>query len=141
MSGQEATQHSLAEARKRWPDATVEIVEHWDAWAPRPDGGRGRRRDLFGWGDILVVSPTAGHIIIQSTTQACVKRRIAKILGKQQATEKNRAAGKRRLKAFHDWISGPRKGRVFVWGWVQPKGKGTRWVLDEAELTAKDLPA
>ena len=43
------------------------VVEKWIAFAKRKGGGRGIRKDLFGFIDIIAVNPRSGVIGVQST--------------------------------------------------------------------------
>jgi hypothetical protein len=137
MADGKETARSLAEARKRWPKSAVEKTEHWDAFAPRRDGGRGKRRDLFGFGDMIVAGEDSGHILIQSTTKGCMAARRRKILGARQAHEKNTSKqAEYRVRCFLAWLASG--GRVLIWGWHQPGGPGTRHILEEREVTRED---
>ena len=51
------TARSLAYLRRR--GALCAVVERFNAFVTRPDGGKGVRMDLFGFIDVLAVEPAA----------------------------------------------------------------------------------
>lgn len=138
MADGKETARSLAELRERWPEAAVEKVEYWNAFIPRANGGRGKRRDLFGFGDVLVAGPEPGFVIVQVTTKKQMKARFDKILGKPQRSDsKPEEFAAYRLNCLKHWLNAG--GRVLVQGWSQPNGPRTRWVLTEWEITQEDV--
>lgn len=78
------TERTLAYYKKLgWP---VDVSECWNPWA-------GKRSDLFGFIDIVVLSPT-GIIGVQTTSAINHKARVNKIMGSVQALHWLRAGGK-----------------------------------------------
>ena len=138
MADGKETSRSLAELRKRWPAAAVEKVEYWNYFAPRKGGGKGKRHDLFGFGDVLVAGPRPGFIIVQVTTKQQMSARRKKILGKPQAGDGNpQKHAEYRLACLTHWLNAG--GRVLIQGWDQPNGPRTAWVMTEWEVTIEDV--
>jgi hypothetical protein len=100
------TQRTLEECRKRgW---TAGVVERWIAAIQQ-------RKDLFGFGDVLVLDGKPGSLLIQATSQTNVSSRIRKVLS---------------IAASWDWL---RAGnRISVWGWEGVAfGERKRWHVTE----------
>ena len=102
------TQRTLAEMRKR--GYIAEVVEKWIPQVKR-------RRDLFGFIDILCVHPEReGDVVgVQATSGSHVAERITKI-------------------NEHENVGAVRKGgiRILVHGWAKRKG---RWQLREVDVS------
>lgn len=109
-----ATQLTLDRLRAEgWP--MVEKVEHWSPFPPP-----GHRADLFGFVDVLAVGPQ-GTLAIQATSRGAVSERLRK------AREERADAVVAMLAA--GW-------RLHIWGWHQPRGPRTAWVLGrDVDLT------
>jgi hypothetical protein len=107
VSRHPATELTLAKLRADgWP--VVEVVERFVTFPPP-----GHRVDLFGIVDVLAVGPQ-GTLGIQATSYGGVSDRLKK--ARDERAEQilaMRAAG---------W-------QLRIWGWTQPKGPRTRWVL------------
>lgn len=82
--------------------------------------GPGKRRDLFGFVDVLAIGTT--FVAIQTTTHHGASSRVKKIRDECGA-------------AAAAWIAAG--GRVVVFGWNK---EGNRWVLREREVTRDMLP-
>jgi hypothetical protein len=101
------TQRSLAHLRGQ--GYVAEVVEKWIPMVKR-------RKDLFGFIDILAVHPEREGVIgVQATSGSHVSARIDKIVN-------------------HDNVGAVRKGgiRILVHGWAKRKG---RWKLREVDLS------
>lgn len=99
------TQRSLAVLRSEgW---TCQITERWNPFSKT-------RQDLFGFCDILAMSPTLGFLAVQTTSSSNLAARITKI--------KNEA------RAGIFLASG---GKIAVHGWSKkgPRGKRKAWSL------------
>lgn len=93
------------------------FAEVCERWIPRANV----RRDLFGIGDILAVTPDAPPLLVQCTSLANVSARIAKA---------------RNCPGLAIWL---RTGSRFeVFGWALRQG---RWVPKIVELKGEDLDA
>lgn len=106
-SGNSPTKLSLDELRKR--GCVAAVVEHWNAWARI-------RSDLFGFIDVLALSPTGETIAVQACRRADVATRVNKI------AEAEALAAVRRC----GW-------RILVWGW--DKGPDQRYRLREVDVS------
>lgn len=105
--GTSPTARTLAECRKRgW---TAQVVEHWNAFA-KPFG---RRVDLFGCIDIVVIMPN-GILGIQATA------------GGGHSTRRTKSLLEPRLA---EWIAA---GAHFeIWSWLK---RGHRWELRREDM-------
>jgi len=104
------TQRSLKELRKDgW---TVAITEHWNPFAHI-------RQDLFGFIDLVAMSPSRGLLAVQTTSGSNVGKRIAKIKAEPRAAI---------------WLACG--GRIQVHGWrkVGAKGKRKLWECRTVEI-------
>ena len=119
-------QKTIALLRETYPDSAVEKVEHWNHFARR-------RHDMFGFADVVCAGPDSGFRLYQVTTRGQMSARRAKIKGKLQAGDKKpEEYAAYRRGCLDAWLAAG--GRVFVHGWGQPGGKGTKWVLTEWEI-------
>ena len=109
MSGPtERTLRALREA-----GLAAEVVEKWIP--------PGKRKDLFGFVDVLALDGERGFIGIQVTTANCISERMRKLAGE-------------RKEEVLTWLATP-GGRVELWGWRKLKnvlkngklGKGYTW--------------
>ena len=131
MASGKETALDLAYLRDLYPSAVVEKVEYWNHFARR-------RHDLLGFGDILVVGPEPGFLLVQCTTRKQMSARRSKILGKPQPGDKKPAEyAEYRLRALGAWLSAG--GTVEIHGWHQPRGKGTKWEVETWEVTQDEL--
>lgn len=104
-------QRSLKELRKAgW---TCEVTERWNPFAKR-------RVDLWGFCDVLAMSPTLGILAVQTTSGPNVSARLEKIKGEPKAAI---------------WLASG--GRIVVHGWrkVGARGKRKVWECREVEVT------
>lgn len=131
MTGFSYTQRTLRACRER--GLVAGIVEKWNPYVKRPDGGTGKREDLFGILDIIALDPQRGVIGIQSTSGNQIPDHRRKIL--DERTQETR-----------DWLSTP--GTVLeLWGWRKVKrrlkdgswGKGEYWEPRILVITLEDL--
>jgi len=105
------TQRSLAYLRRR--GALCAVVERFNAFVTRPDGGKGVRMDLWSFGDILAVEPgRRGALLIQVCHVGDQARRLEKI-----KSPKVWAKAKVWLAAHN---------RIEVHGWAIRGAQGTR---------------
>jgi hypothetical protein len=95
------------------------VVERWIPNA-RPDG-RGIRRDLFGFIDVVAAKPGGPILGIQATAVGNVSHRL------------NKARG---LAELRTWLASG--ARFQVWGWCKRRG---RWAPRIVEVSAVDLAA
>lgn len=98
---------------------SVAIVEKWNAFAPRPGGGKGVKQDLFGFIDLIVMRTNLPIIGIQVTSTSNMQARMDKSCENPM------------LKI---WLS---TGALFeVWGWSKKgnTGKQKRWMLDRQSV-------
>ncbi len=101
---------ALAECRRRGWDA--DKAEHWF----HPEGAEfGRRKDLFGFCDIVAISDWE-VIAIQATSRANMSSRRHKLLS---------------IGAALRWA---KISSVLLWGYDQPGGKGSKYRLKEQRL-------
>lgn len=103
------TSRSLAYCREQgWP---VEVVERWIPQARR-------RKDLFGFIDLVAITPD-GILGIQATSGSNVSARVEK--AKDQPH-------------YGAWLA---FARAEVWGWAKqgPRGKRKVWTLRRVALT------
>lgn len=128
--------------KKRRFSATVKSLEHlrergWQACVgeqniQRVDRKTGKRivfkRDLWGFGDLLVCHPERGlTALVQTTTGSHAADRIAKIIGIPEALGWLRCGNK---VIVHSW----RKIKAFR------GSKAFTWQVDEREVVADDFP-
>lgn len=119
MAGMTPTARTLARCRQLgWMAHVVE------KWIPQTR----RRIDAFGFGDVLVIEPNVGILLIQATADngGHVADRVAKIQG-----EKCRDAAQAWLRAG---------ARIEVWGWGKrgPRGKRKTWTLRRVQVWGVD---
>jgi hypothetical protein len=104
-------------------------TEHWNSFAPRGDGGRGIRQDLFGFVDVIALCADRGIVGIQSTGTA-FSAHLEKLLDSECSGN------------VIEWLRCG--GRVELWGWrkllVKRGGKAKRWVPRVREITLEDFP-
>ena len=101
------------------------IVEKFNAFAPRKDGRRGIRVDLFGIIDILVLDHARGFVGVQSTGQD--------FAGHHRKLTEEKAA------ECIDWLTTP-NGYLELWGWRKVKRKGRMvWRPRIKEYTLADF--
>jgi hypothetical protein len=113
MAGSNTTR-TLALVRKQGFLAAV--VEKWNHH-------RKIRQDLFGFADVIAVDPDQGQFLLfQTTSYSGFSSRRKKILSSGDAKT---------------WLQAG--GRIFVHGWQQKNGKGTRWSVREEEVTLGDF--
>src|SRR5437016_855312 len=94
------------------------IVERWNAHVVRPDGGRGVRQDLWGFGDILAVEPDhPGALLVQCARTDDAATRIAKIKS-PKVWEKARR-----------WLAAGNRIHVMTWAVRGAQGERKRWTL------------
>lgn len=112
------TQRSLAHYRKA--GYHCEIVEHHIPW-PKPWG---TKRDLLGFGDILVLREAEKVAIIQTTSGGNLAARRKKIIAERRAQL---------------WLQ--TGGRILLNGWAKkgPRGKKKVWTLKEEEIKIGDF--
>src|SRR6266496_194493 len=91
----------------------ADVVERW---LPRI----ARKRDLFGFGDIVAVHPALpGALIVQATSRPHVADRLTKARSRPELAVWLRAGG-----------------RFEVWGWFKNNG---RWKVHRVEVQAENL--
>lgn len=86
------------------------IVERWNSFAPRGDGGKGLRQDLFGFADILAIGPRI--VAIQVTSGTNVAARVEKIYDTTAARTWLEAGG---LIEVHGWRKAGPRGKRKTW--------------------------
>jgi hypothetical protein len=117
MTGISPTQRTLKELRKR--GRTCEVVEKWNQFA----GPYGKRKDLFGYIDIIALDPIKGIVGVQSC-------------GQSHSEHKKKILGECRDKAI-EWLKCG--GTIELWSWtkrVVVRGKkAMRWTPRVEEIT------
>lgn len=113
-------QRSMAECRKRgW---TAAVVERWvPTTFPGVDmPGPGFRKDLFGFGDILVLDDERGALMIQACAGSGHAAHVAKALAQEKLSL---------------WLA--RKNRFQIWSWSKRGARGKRklWTLRAENFT------
>jgi hypothetical protein len=94
------------------------LAETVEKWIPRIE----RRRDLFGFSDVLAVHPAARlFLLVQVTSLGHVADRLKKVQGRSETALWLRAGG-----------------RVEIHGWAQ---RGDRWTCKRVAVQAADLSA
>lgn len=114
------TQRSLAALRER--GMLAEVVERWNPYTRK-------RKDLFGFVDIVAVLASTGDpFFVQTTSGANLAARRDKIIG--LAAE------------FPAVAALIRTGRVVLHGWSKrgPRGKRKTWTLREEIVTYEQSP-
>lgn len=97
------TQRSLAKLRDEgW---TVAITERWNSFVKI-------RQDLFGFCDLLCISPSRGFLAVQTTSGSNVSARIAKIQAEPRAGIFLAAGGKIEV---HGWRKIGDRGKRKTW--------------------------
>jgi hypothetical protein len=92
------------------------VVAVVEKWLPHVN----RRRDLFGFADLLAVHRVErGVLLVQATTKANVAARLTKAKAKPELAV---------------WLRNG--GRFEVWGWYQDAG---RWQVKRVEVRGDDL--
>lgn len=86
----------------------AEVTEHWNQWARK-------RKDLFGFIDILCLGADGAIVGVQSTSASNVAARVAKI-AESPLVDRVRKAGI----------------RILVHGWKKVKG---RWQVREVDVS------
>jgi hypothetical protein len=118
------TQRTLKALRDQ--GLTADIAERFIKGANK---GRGIRKDLFGFIDIVALGGKRGIIGVQST-------------GKDFAGHKKKILEERNEAAL-DWLRSG--GRALLWSWRKEKvkkgGKAEQWVYKEYEFTLADFGA
>lgn len=117
-----------------WNDHGMDLVrkiEQQAATIERLQKGEksgGVRKDLFGFMDILAYTRET-QLAVQCTTKQQIAKHIRDYRRNPEVRHK-----------IWDWITGGVPRRHFhIHGWHQPKGKGTRWQVEERVITAADL--
>ena len=107
------TQRSLRLLRKE--GYVVQVVERWNAFARK-------RRDLFGFLDLIGIHDEHGIVGVQTTTAKNMAARISKIRGEPMAEAWLRAGGK-----------------IEVHGWrrSKPGSRRREWVVERRALTLR----
>src|SRR5574341_1521515 len=100
------TQRSLKLMRER--GFYAEVVEHWNQWARK-------RKDLFGFIDVLCLGDTGDLVGVQSTSASNISARVRKITDSP-------------------FLGRVRKAgiRILVHGWKKVKG---RWQVREVDIS------
>ena len=113
MAGSPTTR-TLALVRKQGFLAAV--VEKWNSHTKI-------RQDLFGFADVIAMAPEAKQVLLfQTTSYSGFSARRKKILASEEAKT-----------CLQTGV------RIFVHGWQQKGGKGTRWSVREEEVTLEDF--
>lgn len=103
------------------------IVEKWNRFVPRANGGMGVRQDLFGIIDIIALDPERGVVGVQST-------------GQDFAGHHKKLTGERASECIM-WLSTP--GTCLeLWGWRKLKPRGSsrpKWEPRVKEYTLNDF--
>jgi hypothetical protein len=104
------------------------VVEFWNRFAVRPNGGRGIRQDLFGFADIFACFPGDPEVrLVQTTSYSCVSARKKKILASPLALICLRSGA-----------------TIIIHGWAKrPKSKDDKrlvWKCRVVEITESDFP-
>jgi hypothetical protein len=95
------------------------IVDVVERWVPSGSGGQQVRRDLFGILDLVAI-------------------RDAETLGVQTTTKANAAARARKIARSDHFDALTQAGwRIVVHGWWQPNGPGTRYRVEEFDVTGE----
>ena len=119
------TQRTLRELKNQGRVAA--IVEKWNPFVRRGDGGKGIRQDLFGFIDILALCPERGVVGIQCCGQS-FSPHLKKMLSE-------------RTEMLLAWLETPGTG-VELWGWrkikVKRGGKAMRWAARVTEIRLSD---
>lgn len=127
----------LTRSRSKWRDRGyhVDAAEQVQRF-----GGKVRRKDLFGFADLVAYpNPYQGVedpavIWLQVTSRGNISTRLRKIqngtTGKGQWEHPIADAARAVLESGD---------RIVIEGWDQPNGPGTRWRDKERELTLEDL--
>ena len=97
-------------------------------------GGMTRRKDLFGFADLVALAEDGSMVLLQVTSWKNVPARVRKILTEttglgQHTVHISTLAGR--------LLTGG--ARIVVEGWRQPNGPGTRWKSREREITPEEL--
>lgn len=103
-----------------------DVVERWIG--PPGVPAMRKRRDLFGFIDLVAMDASQGVLGIQACSDGDVSTRVAKI--RTQCYALARA-----------WLE--RGNRIEVWGWAKkgPRGKAKRWTLRVVPIVIADLGA
>lgn len=124
-SGLSPTQRGLAALRDR--GMVAEVVQKWNQYA----GPFGRRKDLFGFVDVLALDPSRpgeGFLGVQACAGGDLARHLEKI--RTECRENAEA-----------WLRAG--GRIEVWAWRKVKlrrgGKAMRWAPRVVEVTQEVL--
>lgn len=98
---------------------TVQVVEHWNAFAQR-------RVDLFGCIDLVVLTndPGVGPLGVQ----ACA--------GASHATRRIKALAEPRIRR---WLEQPARFEIWSWAKRGARGKAKRWTLRVEKITEVDF--
>lgn len=127
MSNTTPTQRTIRALRNE--GMRCAIVEKWNAYAPRGDGGRGIRQDLFGIIDVLALKPGEGFLGVQCCAGSGYQKHLRKLL-----IDHNQEC--------HDWLETP-TGLLQIWAWRKVKvkrgGKAVRWEAKIKSITLDDL--
>lgn len=128
------TARSMANLRKRgFRVGKVEQLVHMPG-KPFP-----MKRDLFGFGDLLIMHPEEGIVMVQVTATGDMNRRQRKIEG--NPTEKDKPKTEREEKLLRETAENARiwresGGKILLHGWAKrgPRGKRKLWTLTEKML-------
>ena len=120
-SGKSPTQRTRAWLTARGIESA--IVEKWNPFARRADGGKGKKQDLFGFADVLALG--ARITAIQVTSGSNVAARVTKIFDEPRAKS---------------WLQAG--GAIEVHGWLQrSRNKVKRWELRRVSITLDGMGA
>ena len=103
---------------------TCQVVEKWNPWVRRPDGGKGVRVDLFSVIDIIAIGPGLKRPLgVQATTQSEKGRHLVKIMAEPKALK---------------WLKSGGDLVLHCWAKRGPRGKRKTWQLEETKIKKSD---
>ena len=115
------TQRTLGYFRRR--GALAAVVERYNAFVKRPDGGSGVRMDLWGFIDVLVVEPgTLGVKALQVCRTA------------DMATRETKIRSEKVWPKVLVWLAA--QNRVLIVGWEKRGAHSKRWTMSTREISA-----
>ena len=113
------TQRTLLYLRRR--GCLAAVVERFNAYVTRPDGGKGVRMDLFGFLDVIAVEPNRRGV---TGYQVCRSDDIA--------AHEAKIRDEKRWPKAQQWL---RAGnRIYVVGWAKRGQHSKKWTMNEREI-------
>lgn len=128
MARTSPTQRSIAHAKREGLSAAV--VEKWIPVPAHPAGGI--RRDLWSWGDLIVVGASSLPVIVQTTSGSNAAARVSKLLDPEAVSDAH-------LLALMRWQASGCGLEVWSWAKRGARGKRKLWSLRRVPVDLRSV--